>query len=249
MSLPVRFVVCTYNIWTTSRWPERREALQSFTEFHQPDILCLQELQSDSRQTLDKVLLKTHQRVEDPFEGWTSEGNIYWNNQLFEMIEYGAEQIGLLEQYRRLFWVRLRVLDDSKRTLFVSTAHYTWPGNSQEVSNGVNVRIAQAQKTLEVLSQLVPPNEPLLFMGDLNDTYRPILVLQKGGLTNSFNGVGRNPYPTWPALPTAVGPAQTIDWMFHRGPIRAMTSEVIDFFKGDLAPSDHKPVIATYGLI
>jgi endonuclease/exonuclease/phosphatase (EEP) superfamily protein YafD len=40
----------------------------------------------------------------------------------------------------------------------------------------------------------------------------------------------------------------TIDWMFHRGPIWPMLAEVVDFFEGDIAPSDHKPIIATYRL-
>jgi hypothetical protein len=29
-TFPVRFTVCTYNIWTHTRWPERRPALQRF---------------------------------------------------------------------------------------------------------------------------------------------------------------------------------------------------------------------------
>ena len=43
MSFPIRFVVCTYNIWAGNRWPERENALTRFLELHIPDILCVQE--------------------------------------------------------------------------------------------------------------------------------------------------------------------------------------------------------------
>lgn len=54
--------------------------------------------------------------------------------------------------------------------------------------------------------------------------------------------------PTHPAPPTATGIPQVLDRMFHRGPIRAMNSHVGDFFDGEIAPSDHKPVVTTYAL-
>ncbi len=37
-----------------------------------------------------------------------------------------------------------------------------------------------------------------------------------------------------------------MDWLMHRGAIRPLNAEVIDFYADDLAPSDHKPVLATY---
>jgi len=50
--------------------------------------------------------------------------------------------------------------------------------------------------------------------------------------------------PTWPEVTAP----WVIDFQFHRGPVRALTTEVVDFFAGGLAPSDHKPVVTTYGL-
>lgn len=32
----------------------------------------------------------------------------------------------------------------------------------------------------------------------------------------------------------------------HRGPVRPLATEEVDFFAGDMAPSDHKPVVTTY---
>lgn len=248
MTSSIRFVACSYNIWTTTRWPERQPALQRFAQLHRPDIFCLQELQSQSRQVLDDTLASTHARVDDTFPGWTREGNIYWNTAMFELLAYGAEPIDIIEEYRRLFWVRLKLLQAPDQTLFVSTAHYTWPGHPSEGALGQNVRIPSAHKTISALNQLAGANEPVLFMGDLNDSWHPINILMEGGLTDCFSALGRIPRPTIPALPTAVGAPVTIDWIFHRGPIWPMQADVIDFFADDISPSDHKPVMATYRL-
>lgn len=247
MPLPARFTVCTYNIWTWTRWPERKDALQAFVRHHMPDILCLQELQSDSRAALDEVLGATHSRVDDPFEGWTCEGNLYWRNEFFELLEHGAEQVGILEPYRRMFWARLRVLDGSDRTILVSTAHLTWHGHPEALASEKYVRMGQARAVVEALNRLQRENEPQLFMGDLNDQTEVIRILHEGGLVNCFAAMGRMNGVTWPANPNIGGPC-SIDWIVQRGPIRPMTAGVIDYFLGDLAPSDHKPVIATYAL-
>lgn len=247
MSTSFRFVVCTYNLWKDERWPDRQQPLRQFITLHQPDILCVQELRSQSRALLDQALA-THQRINDPFKGWTRESNIYWNPSLFEPLEHGTEEIGLLEQWRRLFWVRLRPKLTAGPPLLVATAHYTWPGNSKERRDGINVRIAQALNTVEALNRLADPSSPLLFMGDLNDHYLPLKVLQKAGLIHCFAALGRIPQVTRPAFPTDAHTPEVVDWMLHRGPLQPMTCDVVDFFVGDIAPSDHKPLLATYRL-
>jgi hypothetical protein len=246
MGCPIRFVVCTYNLWNDERWPDRQEPLRRFLEYHVPDILCVQELRPVTCELVDAAMDR-HQRVVDPFDGWLREGNIYWNTELFDLVEYGAEDIGMFEELRRLFWIRLHLQGtDEGRTLFVSTAHYTWPGNQVEKKGGSNPRVAQAKKTIEVLNNLVPQSEPLLFMGDLNDFYHPLRILREGGLIDSFSALGRYPSPTWPAVPIRQGTPEMDDWMLHRGPIRPMISAVVDFYVGDLPPSDHMPIITTY---
>jgi len=245
---PIRFTVMTYNIWASTRWPERKEPLKQLLMFHQPDILCLQELRQETRDLIDAVLTG-HQRIDDTFDGFLGEGNIYFSQALFEMVEYGAHDLQMYEQSRRLFWVRLRCRFAPNRTLFVSTAHYTSVGNPEEKAGGINPRFGQAQRTVAAFKQLTVDDEPLLFMGDLNDFVHPIRILREAGLTDSFSGLGRHTDFTHPASPTAKGTPQSIDWIFHRGAIAPMTSEVVDFFWEDLAPSDHKPVLATYRLI
>lgn len=245
MSFDLRFTVCTYNIWTDTRWQERRHGLQQFVQHHLPDILCLQELQADSQQALDEVLSTTHQRVHDDFAGWTNEGNIYWNTRYFTLKDYGAEQIGILEELRRLFWVRLQLNDDSGRTLVVGTAHYTWHGHAEAVATEKYVRMAQARATVASMNTIAQENEPQLFMGDLNDQSEAIRILTEGGWTDCFAGLGRKPPYTYPAHP-AMAPICTIDWLMHKGGLQPKTAEVVDYFDGEMPPSDHKPVIATY---
>ncbi len=244
---PVRYTVCTYNIWTTTRWPERRTALQKFVQHQMPDILCLQELQADSKLALDEVLLPTHQRVEDAFEGWTQEGNLYWHKDLFELVEYGAENIEILEPLRRMFWARLRLNDGTNRTLFVSTAHFTYNGHPEAVASEKYIQIGQARATVEALKRLSCADEPQLFMGDLNDSDLAVRLLKKsGGLVDCFEALGQRPHETYPAYPTASSPSETLDWMLHRGAIYPMTATIIDYFHDELSPSDHKPIIVTY---
>lgn len=243
---PKRFIVATYNIWGVNRWPEREEALRGFLQDVRPDILALQELRPETRAVLDEEL-DDYERIDDPFEGWIREGNIYWQKGLFEKVEYGAEQVGILETYRRLFWVRLRVLGTG-RTLVVATAHFTWVGNKVERETHVNPRVNQAQQTIEALDRLVPEDEPLIFLGDLNEAGNAIRALREGGLTDCWRGRGTYPQPTHPAFPTAKGSPSVLDWQFYRGPLRPMVCEVVDYAKGDLSPSDHKPVLVAYGL-
>ncbi len=123
------FTVCSYNIWTWSRWPERRDALRSFVSLHRPDVFCVQEVQRESRAVIDEALASSHERVDGEEEGWTSEGNIWWNRERFDLVEFGAEEVEICEPLRRLFWVRLIDRSDAGRRLLVSTAHWTWHGH------------------------------------------------------------------------------------------------------------------------
>jgi endonuclease/exonuclease/phosphatase (EEP) superfamily protein YafD len=250
MSIPLRFVATTYNLWAENRWPDREAALRAYLQTAAPDILALQELRQATRDVLDEVL-PGHRRVEDDFEGWMRESNIYWLDSMFELVEYGADEILRLsrtDEFRRLFWARLRVRD-SDSTLVVSTAHYTYQGHPDECATGQSPRPEQARQTLEILGRVAQPGESVIFMGDLNDPVNALRVLREGGLRENCESLEILPSPTFPAFPTSHSKTvQVLDWQFHRGPLRVMSSEVRDFFLGDLAPSDHKPLTVTYGL-
>jgi len=242
---PFTFLACTYNLWGAERWEERRAPIQRFLEVNRPDILCLQELTPGACELIDSTLT-THRRVEDPFPGWTQEGNIYWNTEVFDLVEYGAEDVGILEEARRLFWVRL--VARSGATVVVSTAHFSWLWDVGASGEWVTVRVAQAQAAVAALDDVVQPDEPVLFMGDFNSYLYPINVMRDGGFEDSFQPLGRAPAITHPAFPTAEPPS-LLDWMMHRGRIRPTLTSVVDFYVDGVPPSDHKPILTTYSLI
>lgn len=246
-------VVMTYNLWALHRWPEREAALRAFFGTRDADILAVQELRPETCAVLDE-LLPRHARIEDEFGGWTRASNIWWRTDLFRLVDFGAEDIGIRKRLRRLFWVKLAPLPlESGVSLLVSTAHYTWPGDSEEESTGFNPRIRQAELTVEALGRLAGRG-PCLFMGDLNDHHHPVRVLRGAGFQDCFTALGRSSPVTSPVLPLTrpsdnVSPQdvpKVIDFQFHRGALRVRSAEVGEFFLKQVAPSDHKPVVATY---
>jgi endonuclease/exonuclease/phosphatase (EEP) superfamily protein YafD len=245
-AVPIRFSVCTYNIWTWTRWPERRDALVAFLSSHRPDVFCAQEIQKESAEAVDSAIGATHDRVHDDAAGWTCEGNIWWNRSLFAEVRHGAETVGIFEPDRRLFWVVLKSRQ-TDQCVFVSTAHWTWPGHTVEQQTEMNSRLPQARATLVALDQLREDGVAQLFMGDLNDNGTSVDVVRNGGFVDCFGALGRFAQATYPARPTAQGPDQTLDWILFRGALRVLTAEVVDFWLDDLAASDHKPVLATFG--
>jgi endonuclease/exonuclease/phosphatase family metal-dependent hydrolase len=250
--VPTRLSIVTYNIWQTYRWPERAAALERFLGLFSPDLLCLQELQQTTRDFLDGVL-KEYGRVDDPFVGWASEGNIYWKKSLFELEGHGAEDVGHVEPERRLFWARLR-LTAEKRTLFVSTAHLTTPRRQEEADTGQSPRVGQLKKIAAGLQRLVRKGEPAFFMGDMNDPRQPQPILKKAGFTSCFAALGLQSPPTFQCYPTAnIEPGEqtiteAIDLIVANQHARAVAASVPQCYHGDLAPSDHWPVHAIYEL-
>ena len=243
---PFTFLACTYNLWGTYLWDERRPSLEQFFSVNQPDVLCIQELTSDAGDLI-RSTLPVIRCVDDPFPGWTTEGNIFWNSDLFELEEYGAEDIGMPEERRRLFWVRLTT--DGGTTIVVSTVHFTQTGNDREINDHINLRIGQAEAAVVALDALTRPNEPTLLMGDLNDYIHPLNVLRSAGLDDSFGALGRVTPVTYPARPIAKQPPELLDWMMHRGAIHPTLTSVVDFYFEETPPSDHKPILTTYQLV
>ncbi|HKA40527.1 MAG TPA: endonuclease/exonuclease/phosphatase family protein [Burkholderiales bacterium] len=250
--VPARISIVTYNIWLTERWPARAPALERFLTLFSPDVLCVQELQRTTQEFLDGVL-KGHDRVHDALPGWTNEGNIYWNKGMFEGIEHGAEAVGHVEPERRLFWVRLR-LRDSRKTIFVSTAHLTAPRKSDEPETGLSPRVGQLKRISDALARLPQAQEPAFFMGDMNDAWHPQRILKRVGFIGSFAALGLQSPPTFQCYPTAgVEPAEptiteAIDIIVANQHARAVASSVPQCYCGDMAPSDHWPVQAIYQL-
>lgn len=242
---PFSFLACTYNLWGRERWAHRRPSLERFLKVNQPDVLCIQELRSETSELIKEALPRMN-CVEDPFAGWAKEGNIFWNTGAFGLVGYGAEDIGILEPNRRLFWVRL--VTRSRVEIVIATAHFSWLLDVGASGEWITVRVAQAEAAVLALDALVRPNEPTLFMGDFNDYLHPINVLRDGGFEDSFEVLGRAPVITHPACPMSTESPTLLDWMMHRGPIRPTLTSAVDFYVDGIPPSDHKPILTTYSL-
>lgn len=240
------FTAVTYNLWGTNQWPQRSAALEAVLKEMQPDILAVQEFKFQHRETIASAL-PDHDLVIDLFSGWVFEGNIYWSRERFELVEYGAEDVGICETARRMFWVRLRVKDvEPERTLLVATAHYTWDGHDCIRTHGAGLRVDMARRTLEALAAIRLPGEPVLFMGDLNESGAAIDTLRAGGLRDSVGADGEPLQPTYPADPRTTSYRGILDWQFYSGPIWVVEGGPVDFFLDGVAPSDHKPVLVRY---
>jgi endonuclease/exonuclease/phosphatase family metal-dependent hydrolase len=245
------FVTC--NLWLTQKWPARAPALERFVTLFNPDVLCVQELQPATQAFLDEAL-KEHERIHDPFPGWTNESNIYTSRALFERLEFGATDVGHVEPERRLFWARLRLRSASSRTLFVATAHLSSPRHSDEPQSGVSPRVLQLKRIAAELVRRVGPGEPAFFMGDMNDAWHPQHALKQIGFVSCFAALGLQSPATFQCYPTAgVEPGEptvteAIDLIAANRHARAIAASVPQLYAADHAPSDHWPVHAVYQL-
>lgn len=250
------FVVQTHNLWGDHWAHERREALAALYRLRAPDLLATQELRQWSREILDAAM-PTHDRVQDAARGWETQSNLWWRREIFEHIEHGAEDVGILDADARLFWVRLASVDGSGSLVF-STAHLTWPGHAIEQETGVNQRAPQARRIVAELARIARADEPVFFTVDINDIGEPNWTFGNSGYLDSFTALGRHCPPTHPVIPSGfretpstgksplASPPKAIDWIFFRGPVRARTAEVVEFFDRLVAPSDHYPVVSTF---
>ena len=250
--VPSRLSFITCNLWLTERWPARAPVLEKFLALFTPDVLCVQELQRPTQEFLDR-LLSEHDRVHDPFSGWTNESNIYWSKAVFEKIEHGAEEVGHVEPERRMFWARLQ-LKSLKKPIFVATVHLTSRLHGDEMETGISPRVRQLKRIAEALNRLVSQGEPGFFMGDMNDAWHPQHVLQQVGFVSCFAALGIQSPPTFKCYPTAnVQPGEptmteAIDLITANKHARAIAACVPQCYRGDIAPSDHWPVQAIYQL-
>ncbi len=259
----------TFNMWKIdgypANWPHRRTPILECLKTLRPDILCVQELHPLLHDTVVEAL-PTHVFVQDDFEGWQSEGNIYWSSEKFNMLQYGIIDIGIEQPLRRLFWVLLTLNTPDKETkgshepaagqLLVATAHYTWEGHAEERKSDVNLRKGQARRTVtalhDLMSKLGNPSLPILFMGDLNENYHPRRILHEGGFVDCFAEL-RLPAPiTHPQRPSAphediLGDV-TLDWIMQNKYARPILASVIKnmLCSNGYVVSDHCPVMCVY---
>ena len=247
---PLRLSLCSYNLWNVERWPQREPALREFLRRFSPDVLAVQELREVTRDCVDAAL-PDHDRVVDDLPGWSCEGNLWWRRGLLAYLEHGAAEFGSHEPARRLFWLRLRPAD-APATLLLGTVHLTHDFPEEESGRCQALRLQQTRAVIEILEELRRPGEPTWLMGDFNEAAQPGRLLHQAGYRSCFAALGLQPPPTFPAVPTAgKAPADFVhnacyDWIMAAGPARPLAAHSPRFFHGDLAPSDHWPVLAVY---
>jgi endonuclease/exonuclease/phosphatase family metal-dependent hydrolase len=250
------FIAMTYNLWGDAHADARAPALHAFMKTRQPDLVATQELRPWSREALDDALIGCR-RVHDTFEGWSRQSNLWWRESRFAIVEYGADDVGILDTDARLFWVRLRERETGSPLLF-ATAHLTWPGHRDEQADLRNRRALQAARIVERLGSLSQDDAPCLFTCDINDIGPANWAFGNAGFLDSFSALGQHSPVTHPVVPIPyseevgtrlsplASPQKAIDWLFHRGRLICRSSEVGDYFHHGSAPSDHRPVLATY---
>lgn len=253
------FVAMTYNLWGDMAPEVRTPSLRRFMRLRPPDLLAIQELRRWSRDVIDEAL-DGHARVHSDDEvGWERQSNLWWRTSMFEYLEHGAEDVGILDEHARLFWVRLRFVHEPESIIVFSTAHLTWPGHAVERGNGVNLRTPQAARITQHLAR-IGGDAPVIFTVDINDIAGPNWAFGNAGYLDSFSALHQHSPVTHPVVPNLLAdgigtgmsplasPRKAIDWLFHRGQLTVRSSEVAEFFDRGIAPSDHWPVAATYTL-
>ncbi|MEO2048218.1 MAG: endonuclease/exonuclease/phosphatase family protein [Pirellulales bacterium] len=246
--IPDRISMVSYNLWNVERWPDREPALANFLTSFRPDILCLQEVRTETMECISQSL-KTHEHVRDELPGWACESNIFWNRNYFTKVAHGLEKLDMPEQHRGFFWVRLKLVEKDT-TIFIATAHYTWQEDPSERETGLTPRNAQMRQSISWLKNLVLKDEPAFFMGDLNDPIIPHLFLPEISFQSCFRDLNLLCPPTYPALPTThdINGSQTIDWIFSNRLATVISASVPQCYYNGIAPSDHWPVQAIYQL-
>ena len=180
-----------------------------------------------------------------------------------------ACDIGQKEKDRRLFICVLECLKTSA-TVCVATAHFTWQGHKSEYESGVNVRKEQAERASNFLLGYVK-RQPVIFGGDLNESFWPKRIFEKKGFKDCFETLGLPVRPTHPTRPSLAHEERNadsaLDWIFFRNPeektcpqLRVLLSSVIKDIRGlssddpderkllAVQPSDHMPVMSVFRL-
>lgn len=251
---PIRISITTFNVWGNNYWPARSLSLEKTLYSLRSDIYLFQELTPDIVSFLDKTLSK-HQRVHESDVGWNSEGNIYWNSDYLQLVDHGKGNLEMDDYpHRGLFWVRLALKMEPSLTIFVSTAHFPWSGCETELATGINQRIPATIKVCEYIRKLVPPQEPVIFGGDLNDDFHPLRVLNdEMGMIDVFEYLDLVPPITHPVRPSdpreEIRPSRTLDWIVCSLPSQCnVVGAYAKTIRGGSYPpvSDHLPIKAIF---
>lgn len=174
-----RISVMSFNIWGNFYLSERINNLKNTLKLINSDIILFQEVTIENLQFLIETLPQYNYVKEEKEIYWQTESNIFWNKNIFNLINSGYYSFHHSEYPGRgLFWVRLSLKNQPNNEFIVSTSHLPWVGSNKEITTGINQRIECCRLILQFLNTISKPNEPIIFAGDLNDDYHPLRVLR-----------------------------------------------------------------------
>eukprot|EP00455_Lapot_gusevi_P049719 TRINITY_DN7104_c0_g1_i4.p1 TRINITY_DN7104_c0_g1~~TRINITY_DN7104_c0_g1_i4.p1 ORF type:complete len:282 (-),score=43.43 TRINITY_DN7104_c0_g1_i4:39-836(-) len=250
-----RVSVITFNLWNNEYLERRKTALTKFFKSFDADIIMLQEVRPTNLAIVQESL-PSHSCVEEQdFKGWTHEGNIFWNRNVFQYVSHELVDVGMYEPWRRLFVVNLRS-NQSGKVFRVCNAHFSWEGSAQELQTGFSNRIDSTHKVANYLEGGLAEKSAdyFIFGGDLNDRYHPRIVMaERLGFVDSFSQLllpmrSTWPTPSWRWVEDEKGGVDNpCDWIFtHPTQLRSICAQALDFSLQGTHPSDHFPVMAVY---
>lgn len=216
-------------------------------------MYLLQEVTPAIIKCLDENLTHYSRVTTESNEGWQKESNIYWNKNIFSLVDFGFSDLEMPDYpLRGLFWVRLALVHDPSKVIFMSTAHFPWVGCETEIETGVNQRILSAVKVCEALRRLVAYGEAAIFAGDLNEDFHPVRILsEECAYVDVFESLDLPPPITHPVRPSSpmeeLKPNRTLDWILCNLPSNCRTvGAFAKTLRGGSYPpiSDHLPVVA-----
>jgi endonuclease/exonuclease/phosphatase family metal-dependent hydrolase len=234
-------------------WPDRLPVIEEMIERRRPDIIGTQEGLYHQLVDLESAL---------PSYRWIGTGRDGDSKGEFMAVFYRSDRLQPLayENYwlsdtpaiagsrtwgnnypRMVTSVRFRDRLNGGEFLFVNT-HF-----DHEVQQS---RERSAALILERLAA-VAPGTPVILLGDFNagagDNPVYSQLTGPGGFTDSWVAVGNadtlGTFHAFKGISAAKG-ARRIDWILSRGPVTAISSEIVTDARGAQLPSDHFPVVA-----
>ena len=234
-------------------WPDRLPVVVDVITRWRPDIIGTQEGLYPQLRDLERAL---------PDYGWIGLGRdggsrgefmaVFYRRDRLEPLEYdhywlsdtpalpGSRTWG--NSYPRMVtWVRFRERTSGRELLFVNTHLDHEVQHSRERAAALIVeRLAPSRADL-----------PVILAGDFNVPAggNPVYstLTGAGGFADSWRAVGRpdtlGTYHDFKGVAAARGTGR-IDWILTRGPVTALSTEIITDARNGQLPSDHFPVVA-----
>lgn len=211
---------------------------------------------------LSKHLRYRRANVDDnkeSFTGWLDEGNIVFRSDKFHYVSHGIVDVGIeaaeaRNPKRRLFYLRLKPkISPASSSILVTTAHLTWEGGSvqEQAFPFPSERCVQACRIITALQELRLRDEPVIFCGDMNDSWHVPFKMREAGFS-SYDMILNLPteitHPARPCFHEERIPSQTRDWIFSSKELVPVLGRVCSNMVLGLSrhPSDHFPVLCLY---